>query len=186
MSSGASSTIDLEPVEDENGTGVKITVTNTAADGAVSREMHTVYDGKDGAGDGESEIFHVTIDVTTETASHSPAELCAAVENGKTVLLRCSMDGTQMSLPMLYTSETIAQFCTAGYGGYNLGIKTNAYNVFIYEDKSIAFEFGMTSMCVPSVTTDDIGKVLACTNTGLAWVEQSGGSAVPSVEGVEF
>lgn len=171
MPSGvASSTIDLEPVEDENGTGVQITVNTTAEDGAVSQETYTVYNGKDGTGGpGESNVLVVTIDEATSTASHSMSEIHNAVAEGKFVVL--TVEG-MVATPS--TTRSTGDYVLFTFNEMNTENWTPPsliqYDIYVDNEKNITVQ-ALESPIMPIYTEEDYGKVLTCTAEGVVWAE---------------
>lgn len=161
------------------------------SDGAVTMEMMTkttvpastasdsgkaliVDDSGNLAWDGSSTLV-VTIDLDTNTASHSKSEIEDAIAAGKAVV---GMD-----------EGTVIGTYSVGYG-FIMALHTDdevaSLRIFINEDKSVT-TFTNKGTFVPTPTEADYGKVLSATADGLVWVTPSGGGgSVPSAEGVEF
>lgn len=124
-------------------------------------------------GSGESNVFAVTVDPTTMTASHSASEIYEADLSGKLVLLKPTVSTQDFNGTVVYQGmvkngdDNLAVFSC-------LHLMNNRFVDMIsghIDENKACYIYNTYGYLVPHTGEDNIGKVLSTTENGIEWTE---------------
>lgn len=134
------------------------------------QNIEALQGGSGGSGSVDDRLFIVTTtgSINAATSSHSAAEILAAINAGKLVILNFFS-----SLMFLFDHDT-AQVTFTVFAETDSNKLVSSYVTIDNNKKAVPTQHFFP--VVPEPTADDYGKVLSASAAGLRWVEMSGGS----------
>lgn len=140
------------------------------------------------SGGADSNIFIVTVDAATMTASHSASEIGEAKIAGKLVYAMISQSGAILQLYSYSEGSESVPNSTKAFFTTSTSVEADNTVVMLYmmvaDDKTVTYEARQLTG-VPTGGT--AGQVLTKGSDGNpVWADATGGAAIPSAKGVEF